>query len=233
MHRRSLGERLADVRGTSDIHSCVQQLAESAGFGTFLVAYVNPQESEQAHFIDNYPGTGLGIADVAERDPLVKHVRSNPTTLIWNPDIYHQSGTSDIWEAGRAIGFHSGISCPIRPGGGRRMLIALTRDTAHDTTPGYVESIARQLEFTTHALAGTVLTLFDDRARFDPLLLPVERDCLRWVFNGLSTHEIARKVKKSTFATEGFLTSAACKLESPNPIMAAMIAARLGILGEL
>lgn len=223
-----MAEQFADLRDESDIRARISSVAGKAGYGSYMLAYVNPAVSERQWIIDNYPD--LEVTDGAERDPLLKLVRSRAETVIWGPDLYHDNGASDIWESAHGIGLHSGISCPIRPGGERRMTLALMRDREFDGTQAQLSAQAGEFERLAHMLAGIVMSLYDERVEAENCLTTMEREALQWVFEGFNLYDIAAKLRLGAHDTRLMLQATATKLGVATPVEAAMRAARLGVL---
>lgn len=221
---------MIDLRADADVDAYVRKVASSTGFAFYLIGYVNPEISDQPWLMYNYPNLLADIPDADERDPLLKRVRSKAETIAWGPELFYSTGNGDIWEAGRAFGIHSGISCPIRPGGVRRMQIAMMRDAPFDGTPEQLREQAESLERITHMVAGTVVQLRDSITELAAYLSPIELEGLKWTFEGLSEYEVARKLHMGTTQTIQLLKIASSTLGVPTAIEASIIAARLGLI---
>lgn len=227
---RSLAEQIADVREEADIEARVSSEAMSHGYGNYLVGYINPAQSEKPWLLLNYHNLSDDLPDDAERDPLLKLVRAKPETVAWGPELYHGTGNSDIWENGYALGIHSGISCPIRPGGTRRMQVAFMRGAEFDGSPEHLQEHKHDLERLTHLLAGTVMWLNDTRKEAESTLLKIEIEALSWTFDGYSPADISEMLNVGFNMAQRILKSASSKLGLSCEIEASMLLARLGMI---
>ncbi|MFC4158248.1 helix-turn-helix transcriptional regulator [Chitinimonas lacunae] len=215
----------------SEIDTKVKSFAKKFGCNTYMVGYINPDSSERAWFIDNYESGEWATEENAQRDPLLAAIRKDkPRTQAWGPELYFRAEAGDIWEAASAAGLHSGVIAPIRPGGVRRMVVSLTRDTAFDGTAEQLDEQIRDLEQATHMLAGVVVDLFDTHVDYESKLTSGDKRLLQWAFHGCSTAEIADRVNLDMKLVHFRLNNIKERLGAGSAIQAAIMAARYGAI---
>lgn len=227
-----LRDDLVDLQLERDIALKVARLAALYDCNTYLVAYANPLSfNGVAWFIDNYPTGDWENVDTAKRDPLLDILKGpNPQAQPWDATIYIRAGASDIWENASAAGLHAGIVAPVRPGGGRRMLISLTRDKDFDGNLERLNKQAENLGRDADMIAGAVIDLFDTRVDYELKLSDGDREILKWVFDVVPVALIAQKTNIPQKILVHRLGRIVEKLGVGSPMQAAMMAARYGAI---
>ena len=210
----------------------VARFSTVAGYEKYLLAYASSDGAEP-WYIDNYPCGEWGPDDAVLRDPLLARIRSVPQPVIWGPDLYAASGALDLWHAARPVGFHSGITAPIRPGRGNRMVLALSRDQALDAPDAVLAAQAREIETVALMLAGTVASFDSARRQLVSALHPHAIEALRWTFDGLPLYAVCERLRQTPSQIRFVLARAKQQLGAGSDIEAAMIAARYGLLGAV
>ncbi|WP_179958160.1 autoinducer binding domain-containing protein [Chitinimonas arctica] len=232
---RSIADTLADIRLEKDVQAEVHRFARSLGFDTYTLGYINPSVSERAFFIDNHPDASFDIPDIATRDPVLARLKGEPIPFSWDRSFYVDAKCEDIWEAGSHVGISAGLIAPVRPGGDRRMVISLDRDQPLDGTREQIADQLGRLDKFTRLLSGTVVSLFDSLSQLENSLSSAEKEVLRWTYAGLSSLELARRLRphKGYDFVQQTLKSAAMKMGTTDPMTASILAARAGVLGQI
>ncbi|MBV8659031.1 MAG: autoinducer binding domain-containing protein [Burkholderiales bacterium] len=208
----------------------VARFSSSAGYEKYLLAYASGNGAEP-WYIDNYPEAEWGPDDAHARDPLLARIRAVAEPVIWGPDFYAAAGARDLWQAALPFGFHSGITAPIRPGRGNRMVLSLSRDQALDAATSAMQ--AHEINIVALMLAGTVASFDSARRLFGSSLHPLALEALRWTFDGLPLYAVSERLRQAPSQVRFLLSQAKQQLEAGSDIEATMIAARYGLLGAV
>jgi DNA-binding CsgD family transcriptional regulator len=169
---------------------------------------------------------------LAKLDPVSQHCKHSSMPIVWDQDVYVESGRADFWEHQAAFGLRSGISVAFHLPRGRHFLFGVDCDRRTCGSALRARELAGDIqEFAAHAQAAAFdLCLPYDHSEDKTKLAKGEIDALRWNIDGLSNWEIGQAMSISETEVKLRLRRAMLKLGCNNKYEAALRAIRLGLV---
>ncbi len=220
---------LVSARNEADMRVLLKQMADHAGFETYVLAYGHaPEENQPLTVWHNFPQgwDGVGEPGMADRDPVTKLIRAAiPRPIIWGKALYEQADAVDLWELFSTQGIRSGIDSPVRNPDGTRLVLTLAGDK-DDLPRG--EELIRQLNTTMTAAScfSAVVPGIVTAEQFVADLSVAHFDLLRFLFEGQSLEALARRYHQTEAFIGRQLASLAQRAGFQHPLSTALFAIR-------
>lgn len=237
-------EKLYQARSLSELLGAGETIARAWGFSSFGLLARSARENAPAKLrvhstVDPAYLSRYIANDYASIDPRVSYVLSGRTVpIVWSRELYDTERTQRLFAESAEVGVRGGVLMPVhRPGA----------ETVATTCNIDVElSSSSRREQIQHSMGRVVVFLLvleerayelnlAERTRADlpravPELSPRERECLLWIAQGKTSHEIAAILGISEATTNFHVGNVLRKLKASNRVQAAAYAVAQGLI---
>ncbi len=223
---RHFFSEIASIRKPEEVRKYVSLLADRLGYGTFIIAFSHVAGPVPELIVHNFNPAwdGQGEPELINTDPVSQLVQSNTGPVIWGEDVYVSSGHGDLWDMFSGWGMSSGIDVPLALPDGRRIVVGLSRDGELPVGEEVVDQVG-ELEIFTRCLSAIAPPLLEAQI-FNDKLSPLERELLRWVFEGEGVEQLARRTHRTQAAIKRELKALAARAGVPDAQAAAVMMQR-------
>lgn len=228
-------DAILTVATLDDLLAGLVDFANDLGFKTAdLTAFMpRPGRDREIVILDNLPKSDDWRslpASLGSRCPVMQHCKRSSSSIIWSSKTYSAPEVRDIYDVISPLGLKSGVCVSLHLPGGNHLQVSLHTD--QDTKPGgYANVIEHLMSFSLAAMVPASELIFDlPEAAFIQPLTQIERQCLQWAADGLSSGDIASKLNLSEDRTVNVLSIATRTLGCSSPQSAGLRARKLGII---
>lgn len=227
-----------EAQTTDELQRQILTFANSLGFKTFTAFAVVDQSPEKSKFygIDNTP---VGYAEtyhderLSRVDPVMQHCKRKSFPIIWNQDVYIESGVGEMWEHQAHYGYKTGIALGLHLPNGQHFSMGVDSDRPIPSNTRTLTRIAAELQlFAVHAqeAAFRILVPVVPTPTDRPELTRRELEVLKLTMDGMAASEISDVLNISERTTVFHLQNAMHKLNCNSKYQAVLKAIRLGFL---
>lgn len=232
---------LLEVSDAKDRASFEQRLLQCAARLEFdvvaaAVFLASPGRPTEIYTAGNTPQAFVEASkngDNGRRDPVLRQLMSSSRPVLYDQDLYVESGAGDLWEEQAPFGFRSGISIGMHLSGGRHFLFGMDRSAALPRDDGALVRLIGEINlFALYAQETALRVLPDGVVPTLPAkrLSPREREVLRWSAAGKTAWEVSMILSISESTVEFHIRNAMSKLGAPNKNAAVARATALSLL---
>ena len=215
------------------------------GFGQSFFAFGVPMTSKQpllekfkrgifggGRFVDDLFPELVKRPDLLATEPVAPHCKRSLTPFVWTCDELKAGERSGLSLA-REFDLHAFMVFPLRNDDATHYgnFTVFCADGCHKSWLEHAQRFAPLLHMTAQYLHDTLAGL--DEAHADPsrlALSPRQRECLLWASLGLSTKQIAGKLRLSDAVVNEYLSAAKRKLGCATRAHAVARAVKLGLI---
>lgn len=220
-------ERARAAADPQSVWAILQEEVSRAGFGQSLFAFGVPRNSTRP-ILDKlkrgvFQGAG-GFAtsvftELAKRphllatEPVAPHCKRSLTPFVWS-QAELKAGAESALGLGREIGLTSFVVFPLRSADASCYgnFTVFCTDPSHESWLRHAKHLAPLLHITAHYFHDSLAGCNGRPEAPELALSPRQRECLLWASRGLSTKQIAERLKLSEPVVHEYLTGAKRKL---------------------
>jgi DNA-binding CsgD family transcriptional regulator len=209
------------------------------GLGFDLVSYSYlPKDWRKNASIDNHPLGWVEAAtiplELALKDPLLQLTSASARPVVWNSDLYEESGQMQILERVRHFGFEAGIEIPLHQPDGAIYSLSLARSAALPKNPSeLMDVIGRAQLFAQLAVqaAPRLFSIIEVRQSSELVhLTKKEREVLQWTRQGKTAWEISQILSIAERTVNFHIQNILSKFDVASKQMAVFRALELGLI---
>ena len=187
--------------------------------------------------VSNMPAASLPVFEAVEeahRDPVMQHLKTRNTPIVWNQKTYVDANVGEMWEVQAPFGFRTGIGLALHLPMGRHFVLAMDRDKPLPQRDAKLTRLVADLHLlAVHAQDAALRLLLpppDPLVAHAPLLTARELEILRWLVQGKTTPVIAQILRVSEHTVGFHLKNLYRKLDCDSRSTAIVKAMNFGLL---
>lgn len=223
--KEALRDALASFAAHMDFPMVSAQLVTDHARGSTFVTVSNIPEASLPSFEDVHN---------AHLDPVMQHVKTRNTPIVWNQKTYADAEVGEMWEVQAPYGFKTGIALALHLPRGKHFLLGMDRDRPLPRRDAQLTRLVADLHLlAVHAQDAALRLLLpapDPLLAQAPILTSRELEILRWLVQGKTTPVIAQILVVSENTVLFHLKNLYRKLDCDSRATAIVKAMNYGIL---
>lgn len=234
-------ERVSQAPTREALRDALAAFAEHMDFPMFSSSLVTDKGQASTFVtVSNIPEGSLEVfesIEEAHRDPVMKHLKTRNTPVIWDQRTYVDAKAGDMWEVQAPFGFRTGIALALHLPEGRHFVLGMDRDKALPKRDAKLTRMVADLHLlAVHAQDAALRLLLppgpeESASRASaPSVTARELEILRLLVQGKSNKGIANTLQVSDNTIEFHLKNVFRKLECNNRSSAIVKALHFGLL---
>lgn len=223
-------ERVSQAPTREALRDALAAFAEHMDFPIVTSALVTGDTFVQVSNVPPASVEAIEAVEGAHRDPVMQHLKTRNTPVIWDQRTYAEAKVGHMWEAQAPFGFRTGIALALHLRDGRHFLLGMDRDKALPKRDARLTRMVADLHLlAVHAQDAATRLLLPPTAA-GPGVTSRELDILRLLVQGKSNKGIANTLQVSDNTIEFHLKNLFRKLECKNRSSAIVKALQYGLL---
>lgn len=231
-------ERVSQAPTREALRDALVAFAEHMDFALMTSALVTDSPAGSAFItLSNVPEasrTAIEAIANAHRDPVMQHLKTRNTPLIWDQRTYVDAKVAEMWEVQAPFGFRTGIALALHLPNSRHFLLGMDRDKALPKRDAALTRMVADLHLLAVHAQDAALRLLTPPAQAGhpaaPHLTARELEILRWLVQGKSNKGVANILQVTDNTIEFHLKNVFRKLDCNNRNTAIIKAMQYGLL---